>query len=159
MLKPAILILSSGALLSSVHLTGMAQEGAAGQSGDTIRGVMPPPLHIIAPTELRADPTLARGCWVRLFPQPEYKGTDDLTIAGPITIPSLHNPTGGANGVYWKPKAESFIVGPRATVTVYENPSFRGRSARLEPGTQEGQLRDKLKFTQSIDSLKIECGR
>lgn len=137
----------------------MAQEGCAGKTGDNTRGIMPPPLHIIAPTELRADPTLARGCWVRLFPQPEHKETDDLTIVGPMTIPSLHSPTGGANGVYWKSKAESFIVGPRATVTVYENPSFRGRTVKLELGTQEGQLRDKLKFMQSIDSLKIECSK
>lgn len=113
-----------------------------------------PPLFIIAPTEVRTDPTLARGCWVRLFPQPDYKGVDDLTIAGPVELPSLHTPAGGVD---WKHKTESLIVGPKATVAVYENESYRHQTATLAPGTREPQLRKGLKFTQSIDSLKISC--
>jgi hypothetical protein len=116
-----------------------------------------PPQIILAPTEIRSDPTLARGCWVRLFPEAAYKGTDDLTIAGPVSIASLHAPTGGASGVYWKPKAESLLVGPRASVALYENESFQGRTVTLSPGTREPQLREKLKFTQSVDSLKVHC--
>jgi hypothetical protein len=114
-----------------------------------------PPLIIIAPTEVRTDPTLAKGCWVRLFPEPDFKGVDDLTIAGPITLPSLHTPV----GTDWKHKTESVLVGPKATVTVYESQSYRDKAATLQPGTREAQLRKNLKFTMSIDSLKISCAR
>jgi len=114
-----------------------------------------PPLIIIAPAEVRTDPTLARGCWVRLFPRPGFKGIDDLTIAGPIALPSLHTPA----GVDWKHRTESLLVGPRATVTVFENQDYRDKAATLKPGTQEPSLRGELKFTQSIDSLKISCGK
>lgn len=130
----------------------MAQDNAA----PSLSPVLPPQI-ILAPTEVRTDPSLARGCWVRLFPEPGYKGTDDLTVAGPVSIPSLHAPTGGASGVYWKPKAESLIVGPKASVTVYEGQTFRGRAIALQPGSQEPQLREALNLVQSIDSLKIKC--
>lgn len=130
--------------------------GITAENSDNLAAPVVPPLFIIAPTEVRTDPTLARGCWVRLFPEPEYNGTDDLTIAGPVELPSLHSPAGG---VYWKQKTESLIVGPKATVVVYENEKFRHQTATLTPGTREPQLRKGLKFTQSIDSLKISCVR
>jgi hypothetical protein len=132
-----------------------AREGSAVKNENLTTPVIPP-LFIIAPTEVRTDPTLAQGCWVRLFPQPDYQGMDDLTIAGPLELPSLHTPAGG---VYWKHKAESIIVGPKATVAVYENQHYRHQTATLAPGTREAQLRKGLKFTQSIDSLKISCAR
>lgn len=134
-----------------------AQDKAQGTiSNENLATPVVPPLFIIAPTEVRTDPTLARGCWVRLFPRPDYQGTDDLTIAGPVELPSLHTPAGS---VYWKHKTESVIVGPKATVAVYENQNYRHQTATLAPGTREPQLRRGLKFTQSIDSLKISCAR
>lgn len=113
-----------------------------------------PPQIIIAPTEVRTNPTLAKGCWVRLFPQTGYQGQDELTVAGPVDLPSLRTPTGG---VLWKHKAESIIVGPKATITLYENQSYRGPSVTVKPGTMETKLREGLQIMQSIDSLKIRC--
>lgn len=121
----------------------------------TLSPVVPPQI-ILAPTEVRTDPTLAKGCWIRLFPEPGYKGADDLTIAGPLDLQSLHTPLGG---VFWKKKAESMIAGPKATITVYENASYRGASATIQPGTRETRLREGLKLMHSIDSLKIRCER
>lgn len=113
-----------------------------------------PPQIILAPTEVRSDPTLAKGCWVRLFPELNYQGQDDITIAGPVEIPALRTPAGN---VYWKNKAESLIVGPNARITVYENQSFRGPSADVKRGTSEANLREGLRLMQSIDSLNIRC--
>ncbi|WP_151638489.1 hypothetical protein [Noviherbaspirillum aerium] len=113
-----------------------------------------PPQIIIAPTEIRADPTLAQGCWIRLFPEAGYKGQDDLTIAGPIDIPALQAPSGN---VYWRHKPESFIAGPNATIIAYENQSFRGPSASIKAGTRETNLREGLRLMQSIDSLIVRC--
>lgn len=151
------------AALAALHFPVQAQQkaGAAEQSQGSaaIPGPVVPPLIILAPTEVRTDPTLARGCWVRLFPEAGYKGTDDLTIAGPTAITSLRSPTGGASGVLWKSKAESVIVGPKASVTVYEHQDFKGPSARLQSGTKEPTLRNSLKLTQSIDSLTVTCSK
>lgn len=114
-----------------------------------------PPAIILAPTEIRTEATLAAGCWVKLFPQVDYKGDDSLTVAGPVDLPSLHTPRGG---VEWKEKTESLIVGPRASVSIYENANYSHQTAVLKPCTQEPRLRGNLRFTQSIDSLRIRCG-
>lgn len=127
----------------------------AGDSPSTLPPVVPPQI-ILAPTEVRSDPTLAKGCWVRLFPERNYKGQDHIMIAGPVEIPALRKPSGE---VYWKHKAESLIAGPRASITVYENQSFRGPSADIKGGTNEANLRSGLGLMQSIDSLKIRCGQ
>lgn len=139
-------------LLSTLFPAAHAQSGGA----DVRLAPVIPPQIIIAPTEVRSDPTLARGCWVRLFPEAGYKGDNDLTIAGPVELPSLHRPAGGID---WHPKAESLIVGPKATLTVYENQSFRGPSETIKSGTQHPQLRKDIGMMQSIDSLKIACAK
>jgi hypothetical protein len=146
-------ILSTACALLASH-TIAADQNASATVNENLAAPVIAPLFIIAPTEVRTDPTLAKGCWVRLFPEPDFKGVDDLTIAGPTELPSLHTPAGG---VYWKHKTESVIVGPKATVMVYENQQFRHQTATLSPGTREPRLRGNLKFTQSIDSLKISC--
>ncbi|TFV91520.1 hypothetical protein E4K72_20465 [Oxalobacteraceae bacterium OM1] len=113
-----------------------------------------PPAIILAPLEIRTTPTLKEGCWVQLFPQADYKGDDNLTISGPLDLPSLHAPRGG---VVWKEKTESLIVGPKASVAIFENANFSHKTTELQPGTREPRLRGNLKFTQSIDSLRIRC--
>ena len=134
------------------------QSYAAGSASETsnpnLATPIIPPAIILAPLEIRTEPTLQQGCWVQLFPQTDYKGDDHLTISGPLDLPSLHNPRGG---VIWKHKTESLIIGPRANVTVFENENYSHKTAALKPGTHEPQLRGNLKFTQSIDSLRIRC--
>lgn len=155
MLKPGPLALLFVAA-TACCIPPVSAQNTGGVKNENLATPVIPPLFIIAPTEVRTDPTLAKGCWVRLFPEPNYQGVDDLTIAGPVELPSLHTPAGGVD---WKHKTESVIVGPKATVAVYENESYRHQTATLRPGTREPQLRKGLKFTQSIDSLKISCAR
>lgn len=114
-----------------------------------------PPLIILAPTEVRTDPTLARGCWVRLFPQPGFKGEDDLTVAGPLELPALHTPV----GVDWKHRTQSLLVGPKATVTVYESPKYGDREATFKPGDQVTDLHREMKGVMAINSMKIACDK
>ena len=155
-----LLPLMVAAVLAGAHAAvpdgSMVPPGAEQSGNPNLLTPVVPPLIIIAPTEVRTHPKLAEECWVRLFPEPDFKGRDDLTIAGPIELPSLHTPAGG---VYWKHKAESVLVGPKATIVVYESKSFQDKAATLEPGSQMPQLRKALQFTQSIDSLKITCKR
>ena len=127
---------------------------AASGQGQLLAPVIPP-LIIIAPTEVRTDPTLARGCWVRMFPQTDFKGNDDLTVAGPLELPALHTPL----GVDWKHKTQSMLVGPKATVTVYEGPRFSAKEATFKPGTQVNDLRKEMKYAMGINSMKIACSK
>lgn len=111
------------------------------------------PLVMLDPTELRSKPTLARGCWVWMFPDKNYKGKDSIAVAGPADIRSLHTPV----GLDWHHKAESLIVGPKASLTVYEVEGFRGLERTFPPGFEVKQLRKDLGFIQSIDALKLNC--
>jgi hypothetical protein len=111
------------------------------------------PLVMLDPTELRSKPTLARGCWVWMFPGTNFEGKDSIAVAGPAEIPSLHTPV----GLDWHSKAESLIVGPKASLTVYEVQGFRGEERTFPPGFEVRQLRKDLGFIQSIDALKLSC--
>lgn len=111
------------------------------------------PLVMLDPTELRSKPTLAKGCWVWMFPETNYKGNDSIAIAGPAEITSLHTPV----GLDWRHKAESLIVGPRASLTIYEVQGFRGRERTFPPAFKVTKLREDLGFVQSIDALKLSC--
>ena len=126
----------------------------ASSAGDKVR-VAPAvaPLVMLDPTELRSKPTMARGCWVWMFPQTNYSGKDSIAVAGPVEIQSLHTPV----GLDWHSKAESLIVGPKASLTVYEVQGFRGQERTFPPGFEVQQLRKDLGFIQSIDALKLSC--
>lgn len=111
------------------------------------------PLVMLDPTELRSKPTLARGCWVWMFPGTNFEGDNSIAVAGPAEITSLHTPV----GLDWHSKAESLIVGPKASLTVYEVQGFRGQEKTFPPGFEVRQLRKDLGFIQSIDALKLSC--
>lgn len=155
-MKLMSLVATAFGVVAFANLPAHAQNAAQapGKSAQAIPGPAIPPLILLDPTEIRSHPTSARGCWVWMFPQPGLKGEHDVAVAGPIALSSLHTPA----GLDWHNKAESLIVGPKATVTVYENQDFRGESKVFAPGAQIGHLRKEGKLIQSIDSLKISCG-
>ena len=49
------------------------------------------------------------------------------------------------------------MVGPKATVQVYENELFKDKNLTFKPGQQVPSLRKELGFLHSIDSLKVTC--
>jgi Beta/Gamma crystallin len=152
---PGRTVLRLIAIAAATYACGLVQAAGSGtETAPSLAKPIIPPMIILAPLEIRTEPTLQQGCWAQLFPRPDYKGDDHLTISGPLDLPSLHTPRGGVD---WKEKTESIIVGPRATVMVYENGNYSHQTATLKPGTHEPRLRGNLKFTQSIDSLRIRC--
>lgn len=153
-LKTSIL---AGAMLLPIAASAQEKPAAAvpaPAAGGTVQ-VSPavPPLVMLDPTELRSKPTMAKGCWVWMFPDTNYKGKDSIAVAGPAEIRSLHTPV----GLDWHHKAESVIVGPKASLTVYEVEGFRGEERTFPPGFEVRQLRKDLGFIQSIDALKLSC--
>lgn len=83
----------------------------------------------------------------------ELQGKDNIAVAGPAEIQSLHTPL----DLDWHRKAESLNVGPNASLTVYEVQGFRGQERTVPPGFEVQQLRKDLGFIQSIDALKLNC--
>jgi hypothetical protein len=69
-----------------------------------------------------------------------------LTLAGPIDIPSARV---GANFA-WGPKYDSVIVGPKATLTVYDNQDYQDKTTTFKPGQRVPDLNEKLGFFENI---------
>ncbi len=149
----------SGSVLAQTTQQGTASgnaKPAASQSGGTGKNAVvtvPVPLIVLVPLEFRADPNFAQGCWVRLYNGMNFKGNDELTIVGPTDMQTMKTPS----GVNWKRKAESLEVGPKATVTVYENEFFKDKTVTYQPGQKVDNLRKSLGIFHAIDSLKVAC--
>ncbi|TCS39374.1 hypothetical protein EDC30_101330 [Paucimonas lemoignei] len=127
----------------------------AGSAGAALQPPVLSPLVIIAPTEMRTEPALTRGCWARLFQLPQFRGQNDLTIAGPMEIADLHTPV----GVDWKPRMRSILVGPNASLTIYEGARFADKEATFKAGARVSDVRKELPGVMAINSLKITCIR
>lgn len=148
----SILTVLCTAVMPAAH----AADNATGSTSGSAASLPPVfnPLVIIAPTEMRTEPALTRGCWARLFPQPDFRGPDDLTVAGPMEFPELHTPV-GAN---WKQRTRSILVGPNATLTVFEGEKFAAKEATFKAGARIPDLRKQLPGVMAINSLRITCG-
>jgi hypothetical protein len=115
-------------------------------------------------------------CWVDLFEHPQYQG-QHLLVEGPAQLENLNN----VNGENWDRRIDSIKVGPKAKVTVYQNPKFKlnltemAKSPDLMRGwgiTEKDILEDSelifnenakihelgdFNFNKKTRSLKIEC--
>ena len=60
------------------------------------------------------------GCWVDLYDDTQFKGKH-IRLKGPIKLTNLLK----VQGANWDKKIESLVVGPKATLTVFENKNFK----------------------------------
>ena len=110
-----------------------------------------PAVVLLVPAELYArNEALAKGCWVRLYEGKNFGG-NQLAVFGPADLPDVES-----NTPVWG--FDSAIVGPKATVTTYDEEDYQDRNATLNPGQRITDLGDKkLGFFQDIESLKVSC--
>jgi len=116
------------------------------------------------------------GCWAEFFENSQYSGKRFL-LEGPAQLENLKN----INGENWDLRIDSLKTGPKAKVTVYENPDFKltltemAKSPTLmrSMGLTEKDIREDdelifnanamihdlsdFEFHHKIRSLKIEC--
>ena len=59
-------------------------------------------------------------CWVDFYDDAMYKG-NTFRVTGPARLKNLSN----INGANWDKRIESIIIGPNATLTVFENKNFK----------------------------------
>jgi hypothetical protein len=62
-----------------------------------------------------------------------------------------------AFGTDWSGSFDSVAVGPKATLTVYDNENYQQRVARFKPGERVADLDKKMGFFEQVRSLKIAC--
>jgi len=115
-------------------------------------------------------------CWAEFFHDSQYAGKQ-FRLDGPIQLENLRN----VQGENWESRIESLKVGPKARVTVFENPNFKLTLKETEKNpdllrslglSEKDALEDKelvfianarihdlsdFNFRNKIRSLKIEC--
>jgi len=124
------------------------------------QGVAPPPVTgngpdlpsvIVVPHGHTNGKQLGNGCWVQLYDEKGYGGRS-LTLIGPVKMPKMNIP--GGLWVNWS----SAVVGPNATVTLFDYEQFKNRTAVLSPGQRVSDLkRRELGLFEDIHSLTIAC--
>lgn len=97
-------------------------------------------------------PAMQAGCWAQLYDARNFKG-ESVTLAGPIVL----NSTDNASGRRMRRNLDSLVIGPKATLTVYEHRMFKDRSVSFGPDSKEPGLIKKLGFTGRIESFKLDC--
>lgn len=119
-----------------------------------------------------------KDCWIDIFDDTQYNGKQHR-IKGPAKLKNLFK----INGEDWDKKIESVIVGPKATLTVFENKNFKLTLAAMAEHpvlmkslgiTKQDILEEselifgpnikvhgfgEFHFYHKIRSLKIECTR
>lgn len=123
------------------------QNASAAQAADTI--VMLVPIAIAT-----KDNSMKSGCWARIYSARNYSG-DTLTLTGPLSIADMSGPF----GLNWDDKVDSVEIGPKATLTVFDNEQFRDQVAQFKPGQKVPDISKPLGFFDEFASVRLNCAK
>lgn len=123
-------------------------------SGNQAQQAMQQPVVIIVPTFFANDVNLANGCWARLYDGNNYRGKV-LALTGPIDIPNME--PGAITGAELFRNFDSVLVGPKATLTVWDNNDYEDKMASFKPGARVPDLGSRTSYFSEIHSLKLSC--
>lgn len=142
---------SGGAQAGKAGAGEKTQNAKAQQGSGTAAAPKEGAVLMLVPVQVASDTKLAGGCWVRFYDGRNFSGPT-LTLAGPVDMPSMY-----PAGVVWR-DWESAVVGPRASVTTFDNENYRERTANLGPGQRVPDLRDqKLGWFDEVHSARVTC--
>lgn len=126
-----------------------AGQGTAGKS----RASGHPPVYMLVPIDIAAqDNKMKNGCWARIYDRENFAG-DTLTLTGPIALADMSGPF----GLNWDDRVNSIEVGPKATVTVYDNENYRDQVAQFKPAQRAADLSKRMGFFDEFASIKVDC--
>lgn len=77
-----------------------------------------------------------------------------LSVVGPVDIANAR-----VGGFHWGRRFDSIVVGPKATVTAYDNENYEQRTATFRPGQRVPELDEKMGFVENIRSLRVSCAK
>lgn len=98
------------------------------------------------------DEKLGDGCWARLYRREKYAG-DVLTLVGPVDVDYLSRDW----GFRWDPRYHSLAVGPKATLTTFDDPHLREKTAVFKSNERIPDLDRHMGVFRSIRSMKVTC--
>ena len=126
---------------------------SATPASESTKPVPPNAALVLGPVELASDVALGNGCWARLYLGDNFSGSV-LTLVGPLEVDYLRPDWGFA----WDARYESLRVGPRGTLTTYDDVQFRDRSASFGAHRSIPDLDQEMGVFRRIRSLKVSCG-
>lgn len=140
------------------------QSGSAGSSsgqrqgnaqGGKRQGSANAPVYLLVPVETAANDTAMRnGCWARVYSRENFSG-DALTLVGPTSLPDMDQ--AGLFGLNWDDRVSSIELGPKATMTVYDNENFRDIVGQFKPGQRVPDIDTRTGFFDEFSSVKVDC--
>jgi hypothetical protein len=128
--------------------TAFAADNSAKTTSD---GKVSPLAVVLVPVVIAEKQDLGQ-CWAKLYTDPNFTG-DQLSVVGPVAMPNMRTPFGRD----WSGEFQSIAVGPKATVTVYDNENYAQKAATFKPGQRVPKLDRKLGFFEQVHSVKIAC--
>jgi hypothetical protein len=143
-------ILSFG-LLGCAQMRSPEASPAAATSPARAADNQPEPIIMLVPVELSSR-ALEAGCWAQLYSERNFGG-EVATLLGPVELQSLDKGTGRQ----LKRDIDSLVVGPKATLQVFQHQLFRDKTATFGPNAREGGLITKLGFGGRIESMRLSC--
>lgn len=111
----------------------------------------PEPVVMLVPVEI-SNKALESGCWAQFYDQRNFKG-DILTLVGPAELGSADRGTGRQ----FKRNIDSLVLGPKATLKVFEHQMFKDKAVNFSANAREPGLIKKLGLGGRIQSLQLEC--
>lgn len=115
------------------------------------------PVYLLVPVDVAAkDNSMKNGCWAKIYSRENYLG-DSLTVVGPSALPNMDQ--SGLFGLNWDDRVNSIELGPKATMTVFDNENFRDIVGQFKPGQKVPDIDTKTGFFEEFASVKIDCQR
>lgn len=146
-------------LCTLVLLAGMATaaHGAAASTMDAPGQEQRPNAHglpgvVAALSAQQITGRLGDGCWVRFYTDARFRGRG-ITLVGPVDLARLD--IAGSRLADWS----SAVVGPQATVTVFDQPGFRDPALTIGPGRRVPDLQAAVRrgSLAQARSINVDC--
>lgn len=110
------------------------------------------PTVMVVPPEV-PNPTLDRGCWIRLLDGPGFTG-QSFVLVGPAELRALDL----AAISRFRRRVASAETGPKATAKLYSEEGFAGTAVNLGPSTREGHVARALGLVgRHVAALRLSC--
>lgn len=135
--------------------TTSASKGKSGQTASNKGRDAKAPVYLLVPVETASnDSAMKNGCWAKLYSRDNYGG-DMLTLVGPTMLSDMDS--AGFFGLNWDDRVESLELGPKATMTVYDNENYRDQVAKFNAGQRVADVSRRTGMFDEFASLRIDC--
>lgn len=128
---------------------------ASADASGTVADAAPIGTLVLIPATQQAvaNDATSDGCWATVYGKSNFKG-DSLTLIGPLEMERMVGPF----GFDWDEKLNSIKAGPRATVTLYDDESYRDSSAEIQPGKSVAEISERMGLFEDVESMRVRCG-